>query len=359
LAPVAKTGIGCTPPLIWRKYAPAKRRYRCKLTASGETTAMKNEDTPLIGESPEMQSVLHAAALVAAADVPVLIEGESGTGKDLLARRMHRQSRRAQSDFIAVNCAALPENLAESLLYGHRKGAFTGAVSDHDGYVVAAHHGSLFLDEVAELTPAVQAKLLRFLESGECQPVGQPQPRTVDVRVIAATNRDLQKLVAAGRFREDLYYRLRVVPLELPALRERSGDVRLLIRRLSDRLAAQHGLQAPRFSAAAARLLDNYSWPGNVRELRNFCERMVVLFGGRTVGSDNLPLEIRCNGITGGTSTGQLFRLPAQGIRLDELEGQLIRQALAQTNGNRSRAARLLGLTRDTLLYRIRKHAIN
>lgn len=319
------------------------------------TTMHNDNDNPLIGDSPQLQSVLRAAALVAAADVPVLIEGESGTGKELLARSLHRQSRRAGDDFISVNCAALPEALAESLLYGHRKGAFTGAVSSHQGYVAAAHGGTLFLDEVGELPPAVQAKLLRFLESGECQPVGATRPVPVDVRVIAATKRDLAAEVNAGRFREDLFYRLKVVPLALPPLRERRDDAALLIERLTAALSLQHGLEAPRFTAAAHARLEVYDWPGNVRELRNFCERMLVLFSGRSVDVGNLPAEMRQSATT--ASSGY-FRLPAEGIRLDELEVQMICQALDQTRGNRSRAARLLGLTRDTLLYRIKKHAI-
>ncbi|MCO6412799.1 MAG: sigma-54-dependent Fis family transcriptional regulator [Thiogranum sp.] len=314
-----------------------------------------NNDKPLIGDSPQLQSVLRAAALVAAADVPVLIEGESGTGKELLARSLHRQSRRASHDFISVNCAALPEALAESLLYGHRKGAFTGAVSSHQGYVAAAHRGTLFLDEVGELPPGVQAKLLRFLESGECQAVGEARPIAVDVRVIAASRRDLAQEVDAGRFREDLYYRLKVVPLELPPLRERKGDVALLIERLNVTLSQQHGLPTPRFTDAARLRLEHYDWPGNVRELRNFCERMLVLFSGRSVDVDNLPAEIRHSAAPAASG---YFRLPAGGIRLDDLEVQMIRQALDHTRGNRSRAARLLGLTRDTLLYRIKKHAI-
>ncbi|HHO68130.1 MAG TPA: sigma-54-dependent Fis family transcriptional regulator [Gammaproteobacteria bacterium] len=315
---------------------------------------MKTEHgTTLIGESPEMQAVLRAARLVAATDVPVLIEGESGTGKELLARDVHRHSRRAGKAFISVNCAALPEALAESLLYGHRKGAFTGAVDHQQGYVGAAHEGILFLDEVGELSLPVQAKLLRFLESGEFQPVGQAQPQSVDVRVIAATNRCLEERVRAGEFREDLYYRLRVVPLELPPLRQRQGDVGLLTERLSAALAARHGLEAPRFTPAARRRLEDYGWPGNVRELRNFCERMVVLFGGRVVDVGNLPAEIRRP-----QPATEGFRLPAGGLSLQALEVDMIRQALQQAGGNRSRAARLLGLSRDTLLYRIRKHAI-
>ncbi len=311
-------------------------------------------DVQMIGDSPALQQVLRAAALVAAADVPVLVQGESGTGKELLARTLHCQSTRAGREFIAVNCAALPEALAESLLYGHRKGAFTGAVEHQQGYVAAADGGTLFLDEIGELSLPVQAKLLRFLESGEVQPVGQAAVRRVDVRVIAATNRDLEAGVKAGRFREDLYYRLNVVPLELPPLRDRHGDVVRLVAHLTAQLADRHGLAAPQYSAAALEQLCRYGWPGNVRELRNLCERMLVLFSGRAVEPENLPQEIRQQH----RESAGLFRLPATGIHLDSLESELIRQALELTRGNRSQAARLLGLSRDTLLYRIKKHAI-
>ena len=315
---------------------------------------MTTTETRLVGDSPALQQVLRAAALVAATDVPVLVRGESGTGKELLARSLHTQSSRAQREFVSVNCAALPEALAESLLYGHKRGAFTGAVEHQAGFVASADGGTLFLDEVGELSLPVQAKLLRFLESGELQPVGHASCRRVDVRVIAATNRDLEDSVRAGRFREDLYYRLNVIPLELPPLREREGDVAQLIPHLTAELSARHGLEVPRYSAAALARLQRYGWPGNVRELRNLCERMLVLFSGRSVDVDNLPQEIRREA----KATAPSFLLPAGGIHLDRVESELIRQALELTAGNRSRAARLLGLSRDTLLYRIKKYAI-
>lgn len=316
---------------------------------------MTDQHCLLSGNSPELQQLLRSASLVAATGVAVLIHGESGTGKELLARTLHRQSRRAQQPFVSVNCAALPESLAESLLYGHRKGAFTGAVDHQPGHVVCADGGSLFLDEVGELPLSVQAKLLRFLESGEVQPVGHTSCKRVDVRVIAATNRDLEGEVKAGRFREDLYYRLNVVPLELPPLRQRQGDVALLLDDLSQELAAQHDLPVPRYSASARRCLQGYAWPGNVRELRNLCERMLILCSGQIIEESNLPAEMRAP--RSADAHGGL-RLPVQGIQMDALEGQFIREALQFTRGNRSRAARMLGLSRDTLLYRIKKHAI-
>ncbi|WP_421621366.1 sigma-54 interaction domain-containing protein [Alkalilimnicola ehrlichii] len=308
----------------------------------------------LLGHSPELQSVLRAARLVASTEVTTLILGESGTGKELLARTVHAESPRANGPFVAVNCAALPEALAESELFGHRRGAFTGAVDPHDGRIAAAANGTLFLDEVGELPAAVQAKLLRFLESGECQPLGATRPQSVNTRVVAATHRDLYQDVEAGRFRADLYYRLQVIPLELPALRERPADIPVLLDHFLQALARHHDLPAPRLQPDALRCLQRYPWPGNVRELRNTCERLVVLHAGRTLTAGALPPEIQQAAAAAPRANG--FRLPAGGIQMDELEADLIRQALERTGGNRSQAARLLGLTRDTLLYRMKKY---
>jgi transcriptional regulator with GAF, ATPase, and Fis domain len=313
----------------------------------------------MLGQAPEFQSVLRAMRIVSATDATVLVTGESGTGKELLARALYESSRRRDKPFITVNCAALPVQLAESELFGHRKGAYTGASSDSIGKMQAANGGTLFLDEIGELPLAVQAKLLRFLETGECQPVGQPRSQRVDVRIIAATNRDLSVAVREGSFRNDLYYRLYVVPLELPPLRERPGDITLLMKGLTRELSTQYGLQPPRYSKSTLKLLNSYGWPGNVRELKNFCERMLILFSGRDVEPSNLPREFQqaiAPRATAALSEG--FELPDHGISMDELEASLIEQALYKTAGNRSRAARLLGLSRDTLLYRMKKYAI-
>ncbi len=317
---------------------------------------MQRSNTSIIGEAPEFETLLRAARVVAATDVTVLILGESGTGKELLAQEVHSASRRADRPFISINCAALPEGLAESELFGHRKGAFTGAIEHSSGRIGAAEGGTLFLDEIGELPLALQAKLLRFIESGECQRVGDPTPRRVNVRVIAATHRNLEERVVAGEFRQDLFYRLNVVPLELPALRERRSDIPLLLQTLTTRLAEQHRLTAPSFSRRAMGVLMGYSWPGNVRELRNFCERMVVLLPGCNIEPENLPANFRQ---PPARHAGGPFQLPDDGISLEALEREMIRQALERTSGNRSRAARLLGLTRDTLLYRLKKHAID
>lgn len=311
----------------------------------------------LIGKSPEYVSVLRAARVVAATDVTVLIRGESGVGKELLAGAIHKESRRAGKPLITINCAALPESLAESELFGHRKGAFTGAVSDQSGRVQAADGGTLFLDEVGELPLSMQSKLLRFIETGELQAVGAPSNRKVDVRVISATNRDLYSEVKAGRFREDLYYRLHVVPLELPPLRERVGDMDILLKEMTLKLSRDHGLVPPSFAGEALKVLRRYPWPGNVRELRNLCERLVVLFSGREIGPENLPPEFH-SGHDKKSVVEELLGILEAGMGLEELEIQLIRQALNKSRGNRSKAARLLGLSRDTLLYRIKKYSI-
>lgn len=315
-------------------------------------------DRTMQGSSPAFLEVLNAARVVAATDVTALLCGETGTGKELLARAIHEESPRAARPFLSINCASLSEQLADSLLFGHRKGAFTGADSGNAGYIRAAEDGTLFLDEIAELPLGTQAKLLRFLESGECLPVGEVTPIQVDVRIVAATNRDLAAEVAAHRFRQDLFFRLNIVPLVLPPLRERSGEIPKLLRQFVGQAAETYKLDPPKFDKAAMRLLREYAWPGNVRELRNLADRMVILLSGRNVAPENLPAEIRAARTASGTPSTGWFTLPAEGIVMEQLEADIIRQALSRTGGNRSRAARLLGISRDTLLYRLKKHAI-
>ncbi|VFM99810.1 MAG: regulatory protein, Fis family, partial [Candidatus Kentron sp. G] len=276
----------------------------------------------------------------------------------LIAEHIHRKSRRARGPWICVNCAALAENLVESELFGHIKGAFTGALADRIGRVRAARGGTLFLDEISELPLSAQPKLLRLLENGECQVVGQPSPGQVDVRIIAATNRDLAKMVREGRFRADLFYRLQVIPLALPPLRQRTGDIPLLTESFLDDFAKSKRLSAPRMSRAALSCLQRYPWPGNVRELRNLCKRLIILHSGKTVEIHDLPGEIRAGrGVSSGEG-GLVFALPEGGIDLVHLEQSLIRQALERASGNKSHAARLLGISRDTLLYRLKKFSI-
>jgi len=314
-------------------------------------------DKYLLGNSGEFATVIRAARIVAMTDVTALILGESGTGKELLAQAIHHQSNRAQGPFIAINCAALPESLAESELFGHRKGAFTGAIADQKGRIQAAQGGTLFLDEVGELPLSIQAKLLRFLEMGECQVVGQTNVDKVNTRIIAATHRNLQKQTEQGQFRQDLYYRLNIVPLELPPLRKRLDDLEDLLFTFTKQLAEHHQLSAPHYTKATLKQLLRYQWPGNIRELHNFCERLLILKSGKTIEPTHLPREFQASKTISPHPTEE-FLLPDAGINMESLEIQMIRQALQKTYGNRSQAARLLGLTRDTLLYRIKKYAI-
>ncbi len=311
----------------------------------------------IITHSPLLDTVLRSARMVAATDVTVLIKGETGTGKEVLATAIQKDSNRADKPFITLNCAALPESLIESELFGHRKGAFTGAIANKTGLFQAADGGTLFLDEVNSLPLSIQAKLLRFLESGECLAVGDTVPYMVDARIIAATNADLQQQISEGTFREDLYFRLNIIPLELPALKERVEDIEHLIKHFQEHFAKEHAIVPPKFTKQAIKILQNYSWPGNVRELRNLCERTSILLSGKVIEAENFPHEF-FSAQSNQTHDNAGFALPEVGLSLDKLEADLIYQALQRTNGNRAKSARLLGLSRDTLLYRIQKHGI-
>ncbi len=307
----------------------------------------------IIGHSPSLESLIRSAKMVAATDVTVLLKGETGTGKEVFANAIQKESARSDKPFITINCAALPESLIESELFGHKKGSFTGAISSTQGLFQAADNGTVFLDEVNSLPVSIQSKLLRFLESGECLAVGDTRPYKVDVRVIAATNTDLSEKVDAGEFRRDLYYRLDVVPLELPPLSRRTEDIEHLITHFLSKSAENHSIEPPKFSKAALKILKDYPWPGNIRELRNLCERLSILLAGKIIEPENLPSQF----ITHASLFKlEAFTLPEDGIELETLEANLIHQALNRTNGNRSKSAKLLGLTRDTLLYRMQKH---
>lgn len=308
----------------------------------------------LIGQAPNFEALLRSAKMVAATDVTVLISGETGTGKEVLANALQQASPRADMPFITINCAALPESLAESELFGHRKGAFTGATTHQTGKLQAADWGTLFLDEIDSMPLPLQAKLLRFLETGECQPVGATETEKVNVRIIAASNADLEQKIDNGEFRKDLFYRLNVVPLEIPPLRERKEDIVLLSRHFLETSGTTHGLETASFSKAALAAMQHYEWPGNVRELRNVCERLSILLPGRVIEPENLPREITASK----AGKPNPITLPASGLSLEQVEIDLIQQALAQTRGNRSRSARLLGISRDTLLYRMNKYGI-
>lgn len=314
----------------------------------------------IVGCSPALDSLIRSAKIVAATDVTVLLKGETGTGKEVFATAIQKSSHRADKTFISLNCAALPESLIESELFGHKKGAFTGATSDKRGLLQAANGGTLFLDEINSLPLSIQAKLLRFLESGECFALGETKPYKVDVRVISATNVDLNKQIEKAEFRSDLYFRLNVVPLELPTLTQRAEDIELLIKHFIEHFSRTYGIAAPIFSKQTLKVLKHYDWPGNVRELRNLCERLCILLGNKTVEPDNLPSEFTAklaDKVSGVKVTD--FVLPESGLKLDTLEADLIAQALQRTNGNRSKSARLLGISRDTLLYRMQKHGFS
>jgi transcriptional regulator with PAS, ATPase and Fis domain len=312
----------------------------------------------LIGQSPNFESLIRSARMVSATDVTVLIIGETGTGKEVLALALQQHSPRADRPFITINCAALPEALAESELFGHKKGSFTGATGNQLGRLQAANGGTVFLDEVDSLPIPLQAKLLRFLETGEIQPVGETSTQHVDVRIIAATNANLQDRISRGEFRRDLYYRLNVVPLEIPPLRERIGDVQVLLQHFILQFTRDHALPKVSVSKSAMNKLIAYSWPGNVRELRNVCERLCILLAGRTIEENSLPPEIVSRMSPTSPSCSEI-ELPERGINLEQVEIDLIRQALERTNGNRSRSAKLLGISRDTLLYRMQKYGIS
>lgn len=309
----------------------------------------------IIGKSPELEALIRSAQVVAATDVTVLIKGETGTGKEILANAIQKNSPRANKPYVTLNCAALPEGLVESEIFGHKKGAFTGAVADKQGLFQAADGGTLFLDEINSLPLSIQSKLLRFLESGDCQPVGSTKTYKVDVRIIAATNTDLNSMIEMGEFRSDLYFRLNVVPLELPALHQRREDIELLTKHFFAHFASAHSLEMPTLSRQTIKALRAYKWPGNIRELRNLCERLCILLSGRVIEPENLPREFNC-GID--SVSGSEYILPEFGVQLDALEADIIYQALVRTKGNRSKSARLLGISRDTLLYRIQKHGL-
>ncbi len=312
----------------------------------------------ILGESPAIRELRETVARVAATGTRVLILGESGTGKELVARALHDGSTRARKPYVRVNCAAIPEELIEAELFGAVKGAYTGAVAAREGRFAAADGGTLFLDEIGDMSLRAQAKVLRVLQEGEYEPVGSMQTRKVDVRVVAATHQDLAVKVRDGAFREDLMFRLNVIPILMPPLRVREGDVRLLGEHFLAHYAARHELPAPSLTGAAWRLLEAYGWPGNIRELKNLVERLVILGGGGGIGPDGLPHEMRGTEATarpdsGATTVAAYDHLPLRDAR-DALERDLIRAALERHAGNVSRAAADLGLERTHLHKRIR-----
>jgi two-component system, NtrC family, response regulator HydG len=323
-----------------------------------EVASLKQGLATVIGDSPAVHHALELARKVAVTDSTVLLRGESGTGKDLFARAMHFASRRAQGPWVKVNCGALPEALLESELFGHEKGAFTGAVRQKPGRFEDAHHGTLFLDEIGELPISLQVKLLQVIEEKTFTRVGGNQPITVDVRLIAATNRDLEQMVRERTFREDLFFRLNVFPIVLPPLRERPGDVRALVQHVVRR----HGLPPEHVSPGALAALERHEWPGNVRELEHALERAMILAGSDPIEVEHLPFAHAPGRAAGagwsGASAPWVPVIPPAGLSLEVLEKELIVQALERAAGNKSKAARLLGLTRRTLYSRMERHGL-
>lgn len=312
-------------------------------------------DDEIIGHSEEIERMKKMICKVAPSSSTVLIRGESGVGKERAARAIHKASPRANEVFQAVNCAAINENLLESELFGHEKGSFTGAHVQKKGQFELADKGTLFLDEIGDLNISMQAKILRALQEREILRVGGAKPLKVDVRVIAATNRDLEAMVKDGRFREDLYYRLNIIPIVIPPLRNRRDDIPPLV----DFFVAKHNAGANRtikgLTAGARNLIMSYTWPGNVRQLESAIERAILLCEGNEITVEDLPIEIRQEGTS---SAAFNFKLPPEGISFEDVERSLITQAMEQTNWNITRAAKLLGLSFRTLQYRLEKFGL-
>ena len=313
---------------------------------------------PLVGNSPRMRIVRAMIAKFANSNSTVLITGESGTGKELAARAVHELSPRRHESFVPVNCGAIPEERLESELFGHVRGAFTGAANARQGRFQFAHGGTLFLDEIAEMSPKLQVKLLRVLQERRFEPVGSDSPVHVDVRVVAATNKDLRIAVRDGKFREDLFYRLNVLPLELPSLREREADAALLIRHFLAVHCLRRDKTVIQIDGEAMAMMEKYSWPGNVRELENLVERLVVLNEDRIVCPTDLPDYVVFNAVPQHQTTAQVA-LPSEGVDIDgfleKIENGFIQQALQRSRGNKTLAAELLKLNRTTFIERLRK----
>ena len=331
-----------------------------------ENTRLKRQLTKrfgykkIIGKSSQIESVIKFIEKIADTDSTVLITGESGTGKELVANTIHFNSSRAKKPFVPLNCAAIPKDILESELFGHEKGAFTGAVTTRIGRFELANQGTLFLDEIGELAPSLQVKLLRVLQEKEFERVGGIKTIKTDVRIVAATNRDLEKAVVDGDFREDLYYRLNVIPLNLPPLRKMKEDVSLLIDHFNINLSKSKKMGQLSFSKEAMKYLTGYQWPGNVRELENLVERLIILNDGRSVELDHLPERIRDKVPVGSASSKD--QLSPDGvdlnIMLEEIENNMIIQALEISSGVKSKAANLLGLNRTTLIEKMKKKSI-
>jgi len=304
------------------------------------------------GSSSVMSEIDRLIRQIATTDVTVLIEGESGTGKEIVARAIHERSHRSARPLIPVNCAGLPANLLESELFGHVRGAFTGAISDRKGRFQLAHNGTLFLDEIADLPPKGQADLLRVLEDGIFRPVGSQKIERADARIIAATNKSLETESMSGRFREDLLYRLNVVTIYLPPLRERGEDIPHLVKSFAEHYCAKHRRRSKRFSTEVVSILQTLPWPGNVRQLRNIVERLVVTIPRQTIGVEDLPSALVCS-----VRPERTFSIKP-GMSLAQVEAELIRQTLVNVTSNRAEAAKKLGISRRALQYKIKSYGL-
>lgn len=312
----------------------------------------------IIGESPALAEALEALREAAASNVNVLITGETGTGKELFASALHANSLRASGPFVTVDCTTLPETLVEAHLFGHARGAFTGADRAREGLLAAADHGTLFLDEVGELTPELQVKLLRVLQERRFERVGGSEEIEVDIRIVAATNKDLMPLVQAGTFREDLYYRLNVVHIPIPPLRERREDIPLLVAHFAEKAAKENGIPPKTFSTEALNHLSGYEWPGNIRQLQNVVERCLVLVPGDVITLEDLPAEIRDEEAQ---FKSAVDLLPVQldlADTLERIEAALIRRALVRADFVQAKAAELLGISKSLMQYKLKKYSI-
>ncbi len=317
-----------------------------------EELADRSDFRTVVGSSPQMDKVFSIVRKVADTEASVLITGESGTGKELIARSIHALSDRRGSPFIAINCSAIPRDLLESELFGHLKGAFTGAVKDKPGKFELADGGTIFLDEVGELPLELQPKLLRALQEKAVEPVGGSTPRSIDFRVIAATNLDIEKALGELTFREDLYYRLAVIPIHLPPLRERKNDIRLLLKHF----CIKHGAEKVVFDEPSLAALERYSWPGNVRELENLTERLLIMRSSDNLTLDDIPDKVRST--EGLISSAKVINLPEEGYSLEKLEQEVVTEALNRSGWNQTAAARFLKIPRHTLIYRMEKYGI-
>ncbi|MBX6313544.1 MAG: sigma-54-dependent Fis family transcriptional regulator [Isosphaeraceae bacterium] len=340
----------------------AERRDLANKAAALETRLKAAEGSPiLVGETPAMQQVRRLIETVAPTDASVMILGETGTGKELVARSLHEQSRRAGNAFIPVNCGALPENLVESELFGHRRGAFTGADTNRKGLFEVANGGTLFLDEVGELDKSVQVKLLRFLESGEIRRVGENDPFRVDVRVLCATHRDLREMIASEQFREDLFFRMNTFEIHLPPLRERKADIPLLAQHLLRRFTARRSGPEPTLTPEAIDALTAHDWPGNIRELANAIERATILAGGGPIRPEHLPtpqatrktISLSTTASPPSPVMGPHFTIPEGTPTLRDIEMKYIQVVLEKHNGNKPAASKELGISLKTLYNKI------